>query len=37
VTLHFSIALEAGVEEFATLERLLAEKAKEAGLSLTNL
>jgi predicted nucleic acid-binding protein len=35
--LHLSVALETGVEEFATLDRLLAEKAKEAGLPLTNL
>jgi predicted nucleic acid-binding protein len=35
--LHLSVALETGVEEFATLDRLLAEKAKEAGLPLTKL
>jgi predicted nucleic acid-binding protein len=35
--LHLSVAIEAGVAEFATLDKLLAEKAKEAGLTLTKL
>jgi predicted nucleic acid-binding protein len=35
--LHLSVAIEAGVKEFATLDKLLAEKAKEAGLTITKL
>ncbi|MDB5839840.1 MAG: VapC toxin family domain ribonuclease, partial [Herminiimonas sp.] len=35
--LHLSVALEAGVTEFATLDRLLGEKAAHAGLTLTKL
>ncbi|MEN3365077.1 MAG: hypothetical protein V7606_2351 [Burkholderiales bacterium] len=33
--LHLSVAIEAGVASFATLDRLLANKTKEAGLLLT--
>lgn len=35
--LHLSVAIEAGATEFATLDRLLGEKASEAGLALTKL
>lgn len=32
--LHLAVALEAGVKEFATLDRLLAEKVKQTNLLL---
>jgi predicted nucleic acid-binding protein len=35
--LHLSVAIEAGATEFATLDKLLAEKAKESGLALTKI
>jgi predicted nucleic acid-binding protein len=33
--LHLALALEANVSEFATLDKLLAEKAQSMNLSLT--
>lgn len=33
--LHLAVAMETGIKEFATLDKLLTDKAKQAGLIIT--